>query len=143
MPLSWMFSVWSDKCVAFGINQALRICLECSSDAIYFSTHQLQLYMACSEQCSICSMSAQVQMQVHWAGVGAVRSVHCVLCRVQYALCQIWRFVSWNRISQLKVSSFTITSKKTNSPKFFRTGWDYWFFKAWYDKQNFNFTYLK
>ena len=40
--------------------------------------------MACSEHCSMCSMSVQVQMQVHLQV-----NVQCVVSTVQYVVCSM------------------------------------------------------
>ena len=45
-----------------------------------------------------------------FAFADAVRSVHCVVCRVQCAASQRWRSSSWNRISQIKILSLKINS---------------------------------
>ena len=79
-----------------------------------------------------------------FAGAGAVRNVHCAVCRVQCAACQRWKFSSWKKMSQSKILSFKITSQKPIALMyFFRTGWDYWFLKAWNEKQNFYSKYPK
>ena len=75
--------------------------------------------MACSVQFSLCSMKCACADSGAFAGAGAVRYVHCAVCRVQCAAYQRWRLSSWNKMSQIKMLSLKLTFQKPIAPLYF------------------------
>ena len=106
--------------------------------------------MACSEQCSMCIMSLQVQMQVHFQvqvqcvvyTVQCVGPTHCTVytvgCSVLPAKDEDLAVETGGVKFRFYLSELLL---KTNNPNvFFRTGSDYWFLKALNEKPNFDLT---